>query len=130
MIGDGLMGEFQRGILLQCTFLEQESGEPFVKALPHHLFHQPHHFRKPGGHNLTRIVGERRRLLHHFLIPVRRNNPERGLFFRLNHDIKLHAVQHAGRGQQTDIAVKQPVNRNFPSFIGENIRPKLTVFHQ
>ena len=130
MVGDFLVGQIQRLAALQGALLQQELGQPLVEPLPHDLLHQPHDLGKPAGHDLVGIVGQRGRLGHQSLKPVRRHQEKLGVLFRLNGDIELDAPHHARGREQTDVPGEQPVNGDFPALGREQAGPELAGLHQ
>ena len=123
MVADELMGDLEGFGAFQGGLLQQKGGQTLVKALPHDLFHPPHHLGEAGGHDVVGEIGDRCGLLHHLLVDLRGDNPKLRLLLCLNDDLELNAPHDAGSGKQADVPLKQTVKRHFPSLVRENVGP-------
>ena len=126
MVGDLFVGNLQDIGFFQAAFLYEKVGQTLVEALPHDLFHQPHDFGEPGGHQLVGVAGYGDGGFHQLPVDLRRDDPDLGVLFCLDGQIKLQTVQHTGGGKQADIHLKETVEGNLPSFVRDNIGPKLS----
>ncbi len=127
---NGLVCNFQRVAVLDRGFFQEKGGDAFVETLPHDLLNQPHHVGKSGGHQFIGVVRYRCGFSHNALIDLYGNDPKVGVLFGFDGDVKLNGAHHAGCGKQTHIPIKQTVNGDLPSFIGEDIGAKLAGFYQ
>ena len=75
-------------------------------------------------------VGNRKRGVHQFLKYRWRDDPKFTVALRLNGDVKLKILQHAGSREHAGISVKQTVNGNFPAFFRIDVGPKLAGYNK
>ena len=75
VVANDLMGGLQFVRAFDGCFLQQESRQTLVNALPHDLLDKPHDVGKPCRHDFVGKVGQRCRFIHELLVGISRNHP-------------------------------------------------------
>ena len=130
MVGDGLVGDFQCTASLDGGLFQEERRQAPVQALPHDLFHQPHHIRKAGGHQLIGIICRRCGFFQDAFVHLGGHHPEFRVLFRRDRHVELDGAQHAGGREQAHIQFEQAVERDLAAFVRQDVDPKLPGFDQ